>query len=256
MSVSQIWDVSKYARYIDTVSGGSQSKGEWKSYEGMEKVIKLAVLPNHLMLSGSANVLESFSLLEAHTHVRGVRKGDSLLIVYKMGEGCRRFRVRFQSSAGKSGYRACSECHTALAKYFPWKNFEAESESSTQQILSQTFSSQMDKMIDTGFSSSQVCPFKPQQDFAPNPIPISSTTPAATPIEGSHPLSELAEILISQDSELPNMFAGTNYPTDLIRYFIQACLTDPSFPGFVKAVQEELNILIGPMDSEQEQNSK
>ena len=256
MSVSQIWDVSKYARYIDTVSGGSQGKGEWKSYEGMEKAIKLAVLPNHFMLSGSANVLESFSLLDAHTHVRGVRKGDSLLIVYKMGEGCRRFRVRFQSSAGRSGYRACSECLAALVKHFPWKNFEAESESSTQQALSQTFSSQMDKLIDTGFTASQGYQYKPHQDFAPIPTVTTSATTSATPIEGSHPLSDLAEILINPDSELPSIFAGTNYPTELIRYFIQACLTDPSFPGFVKAVQEELDILIGPMGSEQPQNSK
>ena len=252
MSVSQIWDVSKYARYVDTAPGGSQGKGEWKSYEGMEKVIKLAVLSNHFMLSGSANVLESFSLVGAHTHVRGVRKGDSLLIVYKMGEGCRRFRVRFQSSAGKSGYRGCSECYAGLVKHFPWKNLESESESSTQ-ILSQTFSSQMEKLIDTGFTSSQGCQYKPHQEFMPT---ASHTAPAATPIEGSHPLSDLAEILISPDSEMPSIFPGTNYPTDQIRYFIQTCLTDPSFPGFVKAVQEELDILIAPTESDQPQNPK
>eukprot|EP00800_Vazella_pourtalesii_P003559 TRINITY_DN1364_c1_g1_i1.p1 TRINITY_DN1364_c1_g1~~TRINITY_DN1364_c1_g1_i1.p1 ORF type:complete len:266 (+),score=39.25 TRINITY_DN1364_c1_g1_i1:228-1025(+) len=260
MLANQIWDVSKYARYAETGSkdyGASQGKGEWKSYEGMEKSIKMAVLPDHLIVSGSTNVLESFSLLQAHTHVRGVRKGDSLLIVYKMGDGCRRFRVRFQSLPEKSGLRACSECHTALIKYFPWKNLDGDGESSTQPILSQSFSSQMDRIIDTGFASSQTFQVKQQPDQIPTVIPPTSSTATTTQhIEGSHPISDLAEALMTPDAPLPGCLSDTNYPTKLISFFIQVCLSDPSFPAFVKVVEEEMNLLIGRTGDTETQNPK
>ncbi|KAI6652742.1 Meiotic recombination protein [Oopsacas minuta] len=248
MLANRMWDISKYARYVEGESKelNGASKGEWKSYEGMEKSIKLAVLPDHLMLSGSSNVLESFSLIEAHTHVRGVRKGDSLLIVYKMGEGSRRFRVRFQSSPGNSGLRGCSECHTVLMAYFPFKNLDENSESSTQPILSQSFSSQVDRLVDTEFNSSQIIQIKQQPNFPPAAIPPSlPTSSTATHIEGSHPISDLAEALMNPDAPLPGCFSGTNYPTEHIRFFIQVCLTDPSFPGFVKAVEQEMEQLFG-----------
>ena len=246
MSLTQIWDIIKYARYVENpVPGASQGKGEWKSYEEVEKSIKLAILPDHLVLSGTSNVLESFSLMDAHTHVRGIRKGDSFLIVYRIGTGSRRFRVRFQSSAGKSGFCACSECHQTLAKYFPWKDLEADSESSTQILSSQLFSSQGEKPTDTTFSSSQMLPQVRSQQY---------TGATAPPIEGSHPLSDLAEMLTTPEASFSSLYSGTNYPIGLIRYFIQVCLTDPSFPGFVKKVEEEFEHLTGKSDIDATQN--
>lgn len=36
-------------------------------------------------------------------------------------------------------------------------------------------------------------------------------------------------------------YASTNFPTEQLGAFIRLCLTDSNFPGFVEAVEKEMN---------------
>ena len=48
-----------------------------------------------------------------------------------------------------------------------------------------------------------------------------------------------------QDKSLGRAYAETNFPTEQLGSFIRLCLTDGNFPGFVEAVEKEMNHLTG-----------
>ena len=46
---------------------------------------------------------------------------------------------------------------------------------------------------------------------------------------------------MSEGKVLGLAYASTNFPTEQLGAFIRLCLTDSNFPGFVEAVERELN---------------
>lgn len=231
-----IWDIEKYARYYPNTnqvqkSMSSGEKGEWKHYEDKDSHLKLAILKNHMLLSGRSNVLESFSLLDSANCVRGVRKGDSMLFLYKIDDESRKFRIKFKSSSEKGAFSACSECYEHLSRYFPWKSLEPDINISSQMMFSQTQFSQTTNM------STQSIPLHSTL-LAPNCIKQNNAE-----LEGTHPISEIAQILLNKNPALPDVYNYSNYPTDQVNYHLQLCLTDPNFPAFVQKVHDEFKIL-------------
>ena len=49
----------------------------------------------------------------------------------------------------------------------------------------------------------------------------------------------------SSSKTLCRAYAETNFRTEQLGSFIRLCLTDVNFPGFVEAVEKEMNLLIG-----------
>ena len=50
----------------------------------------------------------------------------------------------------------------------------------------------------------------------------------------------------AEGKTLGEAYASTNFPTEQLGPFIRLCLTDVNFPGFVEAVEKELNIVTKP----------
>ena len=48
----------------------------------------------------------------------------------------------------------------------------------------------------------------------------------------------------SGGQELGAAYRSTNFPTEQLGSFIRLCLTDSNFPGFVEAVEKELQTII------------
>lgn len=78
---------------------------------------------------------ESLLLSNAATWVKGVSKGDSLMVVMKAQDQSRRFRVKFSPSTEVSGEVNCCACIERLCKYFPVKIPESSLASSQQVNL-------------------------------------------------------------------------------------------------------------------------
>ena len=49
----------------------------------------------------------------------------------------------------------------------------------------------------------------------------------------------------SAAQELGDAYRSTNFPTEQLGPFIRLCLTDSNFPGFVEAVEKELQGIVG-----------
>lgn len=52
-----------------------------------------------------------------------------------------------------------------------------------------------------------------------------------------------SQSLQSSSKTLCRAYAETNFPTEQLGSFIRLCLTDANFPGFVEAVEKEMNLL-------------
>lgn len=53
------------------------------------------------------------------------------------------------------------------------------------------------------------------------------------------------QMLQAETKPLGRAYADTNFPTEQLGAFIRLCLTDTNFPGFVDAVEKELNNVTG-----------
>jgi hypothetical protein len=59
------------------------------------------------------------------------------------------------------------------------------------------------------------------------------------------PIPDIGKLLQTQGNPLGLAYAHTNFPTEQLGGFIRLCLTDANFPGFVEAVEKELNSMTG-----------
>ncbi|XP_054930021.1 uncharacterized protein [Dermacentor andersoni] len=123
--------------------------------------------------------MECVFLLNSKDWVRGVMKGDSILLLSRFhGNNERRFRVEFDRFADKTGVEQCQLCTDLLSQYFP---FHERSEIAATR--------------NTGINST---------DF------------------------------FKQQFESP----------EVLREIVKSCLQDPSFPNFVKQVDDTLQSLL------------
>lgn len=153
LQIVRKFPLRRYAAYVpDKKKGPPSDKGTWK---------------------------ECIFLLNSKEWVRGVMKGDSILLLSRFhGNNERRFRVEFDMYADKTGVQQCQLCKDLLSQYFP---FHERAEIAATR--------------NTGINAT---------DF------------------------------FKQKFESP----------EVLREIVKACLQDPSFPNFVKQVDDTLKSLL------------
>ncbi|XP_022247447.1 uncharacterized protein LOC106464078 isoform X1 [Limulus polyphemus] len=145
--------------------------------------------------------LETVSLFNGKYWLRGVVKGDSMLIVNKLKIESRRFRVQFYSDIGRSAIEQCEDCVKILSNHIPFK----------YNLLS---------------PFSQPPSIKPQVH--------------AKKILGEVTASLMIQA-VTKETELPRAYQHTNIPVNQIKSLLFLCLCDPNFPAFVRQVQKALH---------------
>lgn len=168
-----------------------------------EQPITMSILDDHKLVitQGTNKILESLSLWESKTWIKGVRKGSALLMMLKspLNDSYRKIRFRFRADAGLSAEDQAIEAAAVLAAYFHFeKEYSKESFSKFEQepVTGQKLLlSDMGKLMVNG---------------------------------------DIAQLL-------GDLYTRTHFPKEQLRHMLTLCLTDPNFPGFVVEVEKLLN---------------
>ncbi|XP_037507430.2 uncharacterized protein LOC119383397 [Rhipicephalus sanguineus] len=180
LQIIRKFPLRRYASYVpDEKSGPPSDKGSWKVFVSTtDNPLLLYITDTDMMVVNQGSIShECVFLLNSKDWVRGVMKGDSILLLSRFhGNNERRFRVEFDRFADKTGAEQCQLCTDLLSQYF---QFQERSEVARN----------------TGINSN---------DF------------------------------FKQQFESP----------EVLREIVKACLQDPSFPNFVKQVDDTLQSLL------------
>ncbi|GAB1610657.1 hypothetical protein Ahia01_001352000, partial [Argonauta hians] len=138
--------------------------------------------------------------------------GESMLFVSQLTEdSVRRFRIKFSSSNGRRGEESCLQCATVLTRFF-----------TVQQLSNDNQSTYIAK------------------SFTPN---TTTTTNAPLPSMEAQQVTvdKMAEMLLKQDpKELSTAYEASKMKGEKINKILHLCLSDPTFPMFVKQVEEQI----------------
>ncbi|XP_014673663.1 PREDICTED: meiotic recombination protein REC114-like [Priapulus caudatus] len=212
------WNIHKYARFYQKpgTPENTNASGYWKYFED----VILAVTENNcLMLMKADIILESYSLWNSMNQLKGMWKGDSLLIICKSQNEARKFRVKFHSNEEKTGNGHCLDCVQMLSSYF--------------LIKPATEATQEDSLRDDAETQDMRACSKTCEELA-----------------GTVPLKTLAQSVLANQGNLPLPYQeATPYAScdDRIQNAVRTCLTDPQFPQFVAKVEEHLIQLLDPL---------
>ncbi|ESO83165.1 hypothetical protein LOTGIDRAFT_236765 [Lottia gigantea] len=217
--MSFIWKLEKYARHDVSRNEG---KGGWEVYESSKAELNMTLTESSfLVICHGPTVVESHSLVTARASIRGLVKGDSMMIMYKIRGNTRKFRISFKPTEAQSGIQVCQGCTDKLNKFFPVK-ITIEPTSESQEAT---------------------------QD--PNKMETNETEPQVQTLEGEVSMSTMAQVLTGQlKANLPKAYKETNLPTQDIGMFLRMCLSDPSFPDFVENVDQELKKITKETESD------
>ncbi|XP_046362913.2 meiotic recombination protein REC114-like [Haliotis rufescens] len=213
--MSEVWKIEKYARYLTTPS--APGKGQWQQYDDNDGDLVLTLTDSsHLVLCRSTTVMESHSLVTARAWMRGMTKRDSMLLMYKVANETRRFRLKFYGCDGRTAEKQCAVCAEKLSKFFPVKM-------DSQTTKSMEITSTNEKSKDA------VSPQRTQVEL----------------IQGEVTLGKMAQVVSGHlKARLPVAYQHCDFPPEEIKTVIRLCLTDPSFPAFVQQVDTQLQKLI------------
>ncbi|XP_054718720.1 meiotic recombination protein REC114-like [Uloborus diversus] len=145
-SVKHRYLLKKYAKFLqdhdlkdieDETDDGANAvhcRGEWKLYYGDKNDLILYYLESdHFLLTEKDTILESFSVINSKSWLKGIAKEDIILISCKLQDDCvRRFQIQFQNDNDKSGTE-CRREFTKLVKthfYIIDRDQESEEEES------------------------------------------------------------------------------------------------------------------------------
>ncbi|KAL4218514.1 hypothetical protein ACF0H5_023248 [Mactra antiquata] len=200
----QLWSLEKYARMITEPFTSGTSKDGWQTFTNEAENIQLTLTSSHqLLIHCGQKLMESISLSSMSKCLKGVSRGDSLLVVYKMSERSHRFRMKFLPKSTESGEKQCRTCSDKLSHYFPI-------------MLPDT--------LNTGSSSQQV----------------SCTPDNVSVLNGDVTISQISQALLSNTTSLPDLYHKTSKSDVDLNTIIKLCLTDTNFPAFVGQVEREL----------------
>lgn len=199
------WKLKRYASCVTTTPS---SGGEWKHYDEEKNKLVLSLTESHnLIISHGDQVLESLLLLNAQSWLKGVTKGDSMMVICQIKNENRRFRVQFHGDDAPSAVENCSTCVKRLSTYFFIKGASGTSDST-----------------------------QPQTEKGVEDEPA---------LNGDVPIATIAQILKGDlKKKLPLAYHNTNLPTDEMGMLIRLCLADSNFPAFVGKVEEEFEGII------------
>lgn len=195
MVSARTWRLERYAKQVK----------EWTHAMGTPSdPITLSILNDHKMViaQGNSKILESLTLWESATWMKGVRKGSAILLMIKspLSDAIRKVRFKFLVDGGLSAEEQAIECATCLSAYF---KFEREyTKKSFSEFRQQPLQSANKKLL----------------------------------------LSDVSKMMVNGDiSEiLGELYSKTVFPKEQIRHMLTLCLADPHFPGFVVEVEKLL----------------
>ncbi|XP_046549053.1 meiotic recombination protein REC114-like [Haliotis rubra] len=211
----EVWKIEKYARYLTTPS--VVGKGHWQQYDDNDGDLVLTLTDSsHLVLCRSSTVMESHSLVTARAWMRGMTKRDSMLLMYKVANETRRFRMKFYASDGITAENQCAACAERLSKFFPVKM-----DSPTTKSMDVTSTNE-----------------KPKDAVNPQVSQVEL-------LQGEVTLGKMAQVVSGHlRARLPVAYQHCDFPPEEMKTMIRLCLTDPSFPAFVQQVDTQLQKLI------------
>ncbi|XP_052761715.1 meiotic recombination protein REC114-like [Mya arenaria] len=207
----RVWMLERYARLTSQIVGREimPAKDGWEYFDKKDESLQLLVSADQLLVHQGKRQVESLNLSAAGTWVKGVNKGDSLMVVCNLKNFTgRRFRVKFSPSTEKTAISLCRECIDVLAKYFPIKLPGGnETGSAPMQVTSQrSLSGSMTLTDDVTIGQIAQAISSPSRPQMPSPY---------------------------------SRFHDNSYHGDLNTQ-VKLCLTDPEFPAFVGQVEREL----------------
>jgi len=190
---ARTWRLDRYANLVK----------EWRhSISTPTDPVTISILNDHKLLiaQGTTRILESLTLWESTTWIKGVRKGSAVLLVIKspLNDSSRKIRFQFLADAGMTAEEQAVECVTCLSVYF---NFERDY---TKDAFSQ---------------------FK-QEPQGGQRLLLSDMSKLMLGGDVSAVLGDL--------------YSKTVFPKEQMRYMLTLCLSDPNFPGFVAEVEQSL----------------
>ncbi|XP_013395079.1 meiotic recombination protein REC114 isoform X1 [Lingula anatina] len=214
------YSLLKYARYVNTAADNGtkpvysrqNETMEWKYYEATdENPLTLTLTESQqFVISYGNKIMESHYLVGSHTWLRGVCKGDSMMILCKIQNESRKFRLKFSSTELCSGTQQCASCTATLRKYFPLK-----AEGDLEAVM-----------------AFEECIAKEDMDEARSLVGEVSVADMAKALSG--------EMFAS----LPLSYHHSNMPQEELSTILRLCLSDSSFPAFVGEVEAELKNIV------------
>ncbi|KFM73692.1 Meiotic recombination protein REC114-like protein, partial [Stegodyphus mimosarum] len=157
-SVKYSWRLKKYAKFLyeddwneydeEAETMDVPCKGTWRLCSGESMDLILSYLESdHFLLSRGDIILESFSLINSKSWIKGVAKEDSLLLTCQLKEGnVRRFRIQFDAIDGKDGTENRKQCTAILEKHFPISDYACDNGDMRQSEVSKLDGSIFDKL--------------------------------------------------------------------------------------------------------------
>ncbi|XP_034758068.2 meiotic recombination protein REC114 [Acipenser ruthenus] len=211
---SLLWHLKRYARFLPSETRverdtGAEHKSSWKVFEsGAEGQLTLTIIQSgHFLISQGQGLLEGFSLIDAPSFLKVVRKADLLLFSLKIKNESRMFRMQFGGGSREQAVEHCGSAVLTLQQYVTVKS------------------------QDTG---------QPTQgtDLAGG----AGSTSEVRDSEGRLPIKCLAQSLLGESKlSLPLAYRHFTLPSEELGPFLRLCLLDQSFPAFVEQVEKELH---------------
>ncbi|XP_072574440.1 meiotic recombination protein REC114 [Paramormyrops kingsleyae] len=218
------WMLKRYGRLARNAAE-SEGRSSWKVFENSESAGQLVfniVESGHLLVSQGPELLEGFSLLNASSFLKVLRKTDVLLFrMTAKGEG-RVFQVQFAGSSREEALELCSSAVACLKQHVPVEDAPVPNGSAQ-----------------TGPRADPEPRPSLQQPGACAEQPAGTLKPEES--ESSLSVQRLAQCFLGQAGvSLPMAYRQQALPSVSLGPLLRLCLLDCSFPAWVEQVEAEL----------------
>ncbi|XP_066559009.1 meiotic recombination protein REC114 isoform X2 [Amia ocellicauda] len=181
------WTLKRYGRFVPMVKESAKNSS-WK---------------------------EGFSLLNAPTFLKVVRKSDILLFSLKLKSESRMFRVQFEGGCREEALEHCWSAALRLQHYLPVRTQDC----TQAQGAASVSDTQHENELCEGEAAGVIT-------------------------EGTLPVTQLAQSFLGECKlSLPLVYKHSTLPTKTLGPFLHLCLLDQNFPAFVEEVESELKKL-------------
>ncbi|XP_062248984.1 meiotic recombination protein REC114 [Platichthys flesus] len=215
---SQVWRLKRYGRLVP----GSKDTGTkpWKVFEAIGSKPGLAltiVEPGYLLVLQGQECLDTIPLICGSDSIKIKQKSDNLMLrVTMQGEG-RMMRMQFEGSSREEAVKECSSAVEKVKEHMP--------------VITQD----------------DAPPPRNQPPAELSATVIQEKTVRVEPevVQGSVSIKRLTEHFLGEAAvTLPQVYRNCPLAEGDLEPILHVCLLDPSFPGFVERVEEELKKLL------------
>ncbi|XP_066559008.1 meiotic recombination protein REC114 isoform X1 [Amia ocellicauda] len=211
------WTLKRYGRFVPMVKESAKNSS-WKVFDssGSEEQLLLTIVQSgHFLISQGPQLLEGFSLLNAPTFLKVVRKSDILLFSLKLKSESRMFRVQFEGGCREEALEHCWSAALRLQHYLPVRTQDC----TQAQGAASVSDTQHENELCEGEAAGVIT-------------------------EGTLPVTQLAQSFLGECKlSLPLVYKHSTLPTKTLGPFLHLCLLDQNFPAFVEEVESELKKL-------------